>query len=158
MVFLYTQRQAEPVAGQSLDRVTLQTLQVCLLRNLEQTLDLKSQRFIVHLLLYQVQDGEEHLVSVMLRIKSNAVPVQRVEEVTMGNRLRAVAVHGCENSLELQGNVLTIPFPTSCFPPVKYVSYLPGSSEGLQQSVDTAGQVVVGQASHSVTVLCYTEE
>lgn len=101
---------------------------------------------VIHLLLYEVQDGEEHLISIVLNVNcktfslsedvrlttsnrdsyfvrlclltSNQVSVQTVEEVLMLNRLREVAPHGCEDFFQLQGDVTTIRPHTGCLPPL----------------------------------------
>lgn len=96
--------------------------------------------FVIHLLLYKIQDGKEHLVSIMLHINCktiflqvvinvthflkkavpltwNAVSVQTVEKAFMWSKLREVAPHGHENFPQLQGNIAIIGSPTSCFPP-----------------------------------------
>lgn len=99
-----------------------------------------NQISVINLLLDEVQNREENLVSVMLDIHcktksvrtrialnvfhcmdmsltSDGVSVQTVEEVSMWGGLRDVAPHGHENLLQLQGNITTVRSHPSCGPP-----------------------------------------
>lgn len=99
-----------------------------------------NQMSVIYLLLHQVQNGEENLVSIVLCVNcksivlqavvnnltlrcgveaftSNAVSIQTVEEVPMWSRLSEVAPHRRENFLQLQGNAPTVRSHNSWFQP-----------------------------------------
>lgn len=100
-----------------------------------------NQRSGVDLLDHSVEDEEEDLIGIVLRVAckntsrvpfcsceinarsfvnftSNSVPLQAEEEVFVGGQQRTSALHGNKDPPQVQGDVLVLLSHSGCFPPL----------------------------------------
>lgn len=105
-----------------------------------------NQRTVVDLLDHGIEDEEEDLIGIVLRVTckntsrvpfcscdinvrsfvnftSNSVPLQAEEEVLVGGQQRTSTPHGNKDPPQVQGDVLVLLSHSGCFPPLMIVNH-----------------------------------